>query len=140
MVNTSEYKTYANPSALRFVGVLVLHEADFHWDSEVLQDVLRLSHCQNVLKEGSYEQILQAAGFEDISLEDYSDNVLPLWRLFGVIGAIPYDLMRIFGLQKRFTNVMAGVETYRHWDQGRYISVRAVKPLSGAHSPVPGET
>ncbi|KAK0276513.1 hypothetical protein LTR35_010376 [Friedmanniomyces endolithicus] len=112
---------------LRPGGVLVLHEADFRWDSEVLNDVLRLSHCQNTLKEGTYEQLLQEAGFGEITLEDYSDNVLPLWRLFGVIGAIPYDLMRLFGLQKRFTNVMAGVEAYRHWDQGRYISVRAVK-------------
>ncbi|KAK3066072.1 hypothetical protein LTR53_017718 [Teratosphaeriaceae sp. CCFEE 6253] len=113
---------------LRPGGVLVLHEADFHWDSEVLQEVLRLSHCQNTLKEGTYEDLLQDAGFKDIELEDYTDNVLPLWRLFGVIGAIPYDLMSLFGLQKRFTNVMAGVEAYRHWDQGRYISVRAVKP------------
>lgn len=111
-----------------FAGVLVLHEADFYWDSEVLQDVLRLSHCQNTLKEGSYERLLQEAGFQGINLNDYSDNVLPLWRLFGIIGAIPYELLRLFELQKRFTNIMAGVEAYRHWGQGRYISVRAVKP------------
>lgn len=106
----------------------MLHEADFEWNSEALREVLRLSHCQNTLKEGSYEQLLRDAGFEDISLEDLSDNVLPLWRLFGVLGAVPYHLMRLIGLEKRFTNVMAGVEAYRNWDQGRYISVRAIKP------------
>ncbi|KAK1815456.1 hypothetical protein LTR12_010174 [Friedmanniomyces endolithicus] len=95
---------------LRPGGVLVLHEADFHWDSEVLD-----------------ERLLHETGFGEISLEDYSDNVLPLWRLFGVLGAVPYAVLRLAGLETRFVNVMAGVETYRHWDQGRYISVRAVK-------------
>lgn len=28
-------------------GVLVLHEADFSRNSKILQDALRLSHCQN---------------------------------------------------------------------------------------------
>ncbi|KAK3068536.1 hypothetical protein LTR53_013813 [Teratosphaeriaceae sp. CCFEE 6253] len=80
---------------LRPGDVLMLHEADFHWGSEVLQE---------------------HAGFEDIELEDLPDNALPLWRLLGVIGAVPDDLMRLFGLQRRFTNVMEGVEAYRHWD------------------------
>lgn len=111
-------------------GVLMLHEADFHWDSELLQQVLRLSHCQNTLRKGSYETLLEEAGFAEIDIENLSDNVLPLWRLFGVLGAIPYDILRLFGLQHRFTNVMAGVEVYRHWDQGRYLSLRAVKPRS----------
>ena len=108
-------------------GVLVLHEADFHWDSDVLQRVLCLSHCQNTLKEGSYEEMLEEAGFEETVVEDLTDNVLPLWRLFGILGAVPYDFFRLLGLQHRFTNIMAGVEAYRHWGQGRYISVRAVK-------------
>nr|OQO28923.1 hypothetical protein B0A51_03943 [Rachicladosporium sp. CCFEE 5018] len=113
---------------LKSGGVLVLHEADFHWDSEVLQEVLRLSHCQNTLKEGTYESLLEDAGFTNITVDDYTDNVLPLWRLFGILGSVPYDLMRLIGQEKRFTNVMAGVEAYRHWGQGRYISVRAVNP------------
>ena len=108
-------------------GVVVLHEADFGFDSELLQEVLRLSHCENTLKEGSYEEMLQKTGFKDITVDDLTDNVLPLWRLFGVLGAIPYDILRLFGLHTRFTNMMAGVEAYRHWGQGRYISVRAVK-------------
>lgn len=109
-------------------GVLVLHEADFHWDSDLMQVVLRLSHCQNTLKEGSYEDMLAQAGFKDVTVDDLTDNVLPLWRLFGIVGAVPYDVLKFLGLQARFTNVMAGVETYRHWGQGRYISVKAVKP------------
>ena len=113
-------------------GVLVLHEAEFQYDSELLQEVLRLSHCENTLNEGSYKEMLAQTGFKDVSAEDLSDNVLPLWRLFGILGAIPYDILHLFGLHTRFTNVMAGVEAYRHWGQGRYISVRALKALAGS--------
>lgn len=109
-------------------GVLVMHEGDWNYHSELLEDVLRLSHCQNTLKEGTYEEMLKETGFQNISVDDLTDNVLPLWRFFGWLGAVPYDIVRLLGLQNRFTNMMAGVETYRHWGEGRYISVRAEKP------------
>ena len=113
---------------LRPGGILVLHEADFSRDSKILQDVLRLSHCQNTIKQGGYEKLLKDAGFKDFSLEDLSDNVLPMWRLFGVIGYVPYQIFKLLGIQERFTNVMAGVETWLNWKDGRYISVRVVRP------------
>lgn len=109
-------------------GVIVLHEADFSRNSKVLRDVLRLSHCQNTLEEGGYEQLVANAGFQDYSLEDLTDEVLPLWRLFGVVGYAPYQIFKLLGIQHKFTNVMAGVETWLNWGDGRYISVRAVKP------------
>jgi sterol 24-C-methyltransferase len=114
---------------LRPGGVLVMHEADFNQDSELFDDVRRLSHCQNTLEEGAYERLLKEAGFTDVSIEDLSDEVLPLWRFFGIIGYIPYQIFKLFGIQHRFTNVMAGVEAWQHWSDGRYISVKAVKPL-----------
>ena len=113
---------------LKSGGVLVMHEGDYNHHSALLEDVLRLSHCQNTLKEGSYEDMLKQTGFQNITVDDLSDNVLPLWRLFGWLGAVPYDIVKALGLQNRFTNMMAGVETYRHWSDGRYISVRAEKP------------
>jgi sterol 24-C-methyltransferase len=109
-------------------GVLVLHEADFSRNSDRLQDVLRLSHCQNTLLEGGYEELLKNAGFGDFSLEDLTDEVLPMWRLFGVLGYMPYQIFKLLGIQNRFINVMAGVEAWLNWGDGRYISVRAVKP------------
>jgi sterol 24-C-methyltransferase len=39
-------------------GILVLHKADFNQNSELLQTVLRLSHCQNTLEQGGYEKLL----------------------------------------------------------------------------------
>lgn len=109
-------------------GVLVLHEADFGRNSNTLQDVLRLSHCQNTLPEGGYKELLESAGFKDFSLDDLTDEVLPMWRLFGVLGYVPYQIFKLLGVQDRFINVMAGVEAWLNWGDGRYISVRAVKP------------
>lgn len=109
-------------------GVLVLHEADFSRNSDKLQDVLRLSHCQNTLKEGGYEELLTKVGFKDFSLEDLTDEVLPMWRLFGVVGYLPYQVFKLLGIQDRFINVMAGVEAWLNWGDGRYISVKALKP------------
>ena len=112
---------------LRRGGVLVQNEADVNRDSALLQDVLRLSHCQNTLEEGALRGMLEEVGFQSVQLEDLSEEVLPLWRLFGVIGYVPYQILKVLGLHTRFTNLMAGVESYLHWDEGRYISVRAIK-------------
>lgn len=113
---------------LRPGGVLVHNEADFNRNSILLQDVLRLSHCQNTLEEGALAKMLEQVGFKNIELDDLTDEVLPLWRLFGFIGYVPYRVLQVFGLHTRFTNLMAGVESYLHWGEGRYISVKAVKP------------
>jgi sterol 24-C-methyltransferase len=109
-------------------GVLVLHEADFSRNSDTLQEVLRLSHCQNTLERGGYEKLLKQTGFTAYDLEDLTDNVLPLWRFFGVVGYVPYRVFKLLGIAHVFTNVMAGVEAWLNWKDGRYISVRAVKP------------
>lgn len=116
------FRRVLKPSVL-----LVLHEADFHWNSESLKDILQLSHSQNTLEEGSYENMLVETGFQEIVVEDLTDNVLHLWRLFAVLGAFPYQILRLLGLQQRFTNIMAGVEIYHHWGLGRYIAIRTVK-------------
>ncbi|KAF1956463.1 S-adenosyl-L-methionine-dependent methyltransferase [Byssothecium circinans] len=109
-------------------GVLVLHEAGVKHNSERLQNLLRLSHCPNTLQEGGYEELLQKTGFKDMTLEDLTEEVLPMWRLFGILGYVPYQIFKLLGIQDRFINVMAGVEVWLNWGDQRYISVRAVKP------------
>ena len=106
-----------------------MHEAEFMWTSPHLQDVLRLSHCQSTLPHRSLESLLASTGFHDVEVEDLSDRVKPLWRFFNCMGYIPYTALKLFGMEKHFVNLMAGVEAYRNWAQGRYISVKAVKPM-----------
>lgn len=79
-------------------GVLILHEVDIHRDSVKLQNVLRLSHCQNTLPKGGYDALLQNAGFEGFSLEDLTAEGLPMWRLFRVLGYVPYQVFKLLGI------------------------------------------
>ncbi|KAJ4299600.1 hypothetical protein N0V90_004846 [Kalmusia sp. IMI 367209] len=97
---------------LRSGGLLVLHEADVSRDTRTLQDILRLSRCQNTLEEGEYEKPITDTGFSDFSLEGLTDEVLPLWRWFGILGYVPYQLLKLSGVHYKFANVMAGVEAW----------------------------
>lgn len=82
-----------------------------------------------MLQQGCYKDILRQTGFKDIDVEDLSENVLVMWRLSCVLWAVPFELVRTFGLQNRSTNIMAGVEAYRSWDQSRYLSLFGLPKL-----------
>jgi sterol 24-C-methyltransferase len=45
-----------------------------------------------------------------------------------MLGYIPYQVFKLLGISHKFTNIMAGVEAWLNRDDGRYISVRAMKP------------
>ena len=81
--------------------VLVRHEANHNSESGVIQEVLRLLHCQNILGEGTLRQMLEHVGFKDVDLEDLTAEVLLIWWLLAVIAYVPYRFLQIFGLQSR---------------------------------------
>ncbi|KAH9215572.1 S-adenosyl-L-methionine-dependent methyltransferase [Leptodontidium sp. 2 PMI_412] len=83
-------------------------------------------------KQGVLEGILEKAGFQDVIVEDISDNVLPMMRMFYLLAFIPYMIISFLGLKHRFVNTVAGYEGYVYRDAVRYISVSARKP------PAPG--
>ena len=109
-------------------SVIAIHAAYHTQKSELLQQALRLSHCPNVLPQGSLEDMIRRAGFEIITTEDLTDQLLPPWRLFASLGAIPYAVLRTLGLQHRFSNLCSGMEVYLHSGEGGYVSVKAMKP------------
>ncbi|KAM5453043.1 hypothetical protein McanMca71_007774 [Microsporum canis] len=109
-------------------GVLVHHENDIIHDSEGVQDTSRLWHTPSTLKRGELSRLLGATGFKDIDLEDLTEEILPLWRLLGFIGFLPYHLFWLLGVKERYTNTLIGVERYLSWGEIGYISVKAVKP------------
>ncbi|EXJ80048.1 hypothetical protein A1O3_08334 [Capronia epimyces CBS 606.96] len=112
---------------LRPGGVLVLNEADLTATPTYCRMYSACHTVRTLSRKVLWAEMLAEVGFIDIDVEDLTDEVLPLWRLFGVIGYIPYRTLQAVGLHGRFTNLMAGVETYLHWGEGRYISVKAVR-------------
>lgn len=72
--------------------------------------------------------MLEDAGFENVIVRDYSENIKPMTRLFFVLAIIPYIFIRLLGLERYFINTTAGVESYRGHGHCRYVAISASKP------------
>ena len=74
-------------------------------------------------------EMLEDVGFQDVEVQDLSNNVAPMMRFFFLLAYIPYLIIQLFGFERHFVNVMAGVELWRHRDHVRFLMVKAKKPL-----------
>lgn len=77
---------------------------------------------------GVFKQMLEEAGFEDIVVRDYSDNIRPMTRIFFLLAIVPYFFIRLFRLERYFINTVAGVGSYRGRDHWHYVAISATKP------------
>ena len=77
---------------------------------------------------GVFKDMLEDAGFEDVVVRDFSENIRPMARLFYVLAIIPYILVRLLGLERHFINTIAGVESFRGRGRWRYVAITATKP------------
>ncbi|GKT46162.1 demethylrebeccamycin-D-glucose O-methyltransferase [Colletotrichum spaethianum] len=84
---------------------------------------------------GVFKQLLEEAGFVDVQVRDFSENIRPLCRLFFLLGIVPYLFIKFFGLEKHFINTVAGVETYRGKGRWRYVAISARKPGGTIEAP-----
>ncbi|KAI1372935.1 S-adenosyl-L-methionine-dependent methyltransferase [Hypoxylon crocopeplum] len=76
---------------------------------------------------GVFRKLLEDAGFQDIVVRDYSDNIRPMTRMFFLLAIVPYLFIRIFGLERYFINTVAGVESYRGRGHWHYVAISARK-------------
>ncbi|KAL8997847.1 MAG: hypothetical protein Q9188_006226 [Gyalolechia gomerana] len=86
------------------------------------------------LTKGVLQGWVKEQGFMDVEEAELSENIMPMARLFFVLGYIPYLIICLFGLQAWFVNTEGGVQGYRGlrrkvWG---YHAVRAKKPISKA--------
>ncbi|KAI0410094.1 S-adenosyl-L-methionine-dependent methyltransferase [Xylaria palmicola] len=77
---------------------------------------------------GVFKRMLEEAGFEDVAVCDYSENIVPMTRFFYLLALIPYLVVRLLGLERRFINTVAGVEAYRGQGYWHYVVISAKKP------------
>jgi ubiquinone/menaquinone biosynthesis C-methylase UbiE len=75
-----------------------------------------------------WKDLLEDAGFVDVEVRDYSQNIKPMVFLFFCLGIIPYFFVRLFGLEKYFINTVSGVRSWTGRKYLRYVSVSATKP------------
>ncbi|KAJ5129838.1 uncharacterized protein N7515_005877 [Penicillium bovifimosum] len=77
--------------------------------------------------------LVEDAGFTDIKVRDFTQNVKPLMRLFFILAYVPYLVIRLFGLERHFVNTVAAIVGYRYFHIHRYMAIRATKPNSAGH-------
>jgi sterol 24-C-methyltransferase len=77
---------------------------------------------------GVFKLMLEEAGFTDVVVRDYSENIVPMTRFFFLLAWIPCLFVRLFGLERWFINTVAGVESYRGRKHWHYIAISATKP------------
>jgi sterol 24-C-methyltransferase len=123
---------------LRPGGSIALYEYDHPDVAEMAPEVAKSLEeinkgaampAYDFFKKGVLEKILETAGFRDVVVQDLSENVLPMLRMFYVLAFVPYWIIRVLGLKKYFVNTVAGYEGYKYRGMGRYIAVSAGKPL-----------
>lgn len=79
---------------------------------------------------GILQSMLERRGFQDVVVEDLSENIKPMIMLFYVVAYIPFLIIQFLGLEAWFVNTQAGVQGYQvqKWGLWRYVAVTAKKP------------
>jgi sterol 24-C-methyltransferase len=81
-----------------------------------------------VSRPGVFKRMLEEAGFVDVVVRDYSENVKPMTRLFFLLAVVPYLFISMFGLERYFINTVAGFGSWYGKDSWRYRGISATKP------------
>jgi sterol 24-C-methyltransferase len=123
---------------LRPGGRLALFEYDYEFTDEAPKimglSMRKINHYAAMptherSRPGVFKQMLEDAGFEDVVVRDYSENIRPMTRLFFLIAVVPYLFITLFRLERYFINTVAGVGGYMGGGQfWRYIAISARKP------------
>lgn len=69
---------------------------------------------------GILESLMVDAGFGNIQVVEITEHVLPMLRVFSLVGFAPYWIASRLGQRERVVNAMAGVEIWRHRRHFRY--------------------
>lgn len=79
---------------------------------------------------GSFPQILERIGFTDVSVKNITLRMIPMVRRLSQIAYLPYQMIKLLNLQRKFINATFAVEGYRNItksDIWRYNIISAVK-------------
>lgn len=95
--------------------------------------------ANKMFSQGTLQSMLERQGFQDVVVEDLSENVRPMARLFFLVAYIPYLVICLLGLQAWFVNTQAAVDGYRVLKKRlwRYVAVTAKKPSDKRSDQIP---
>ncbi|KPM52662.1 methyltransferase type 11 [Frankia sp. R43] len=79
------------------------------------------------LNHGDLEDLLESASFKVESVDDVTARMLPMLRMFALLGRVPYALARLLGKTEKAVNAMSGVEMWKHQEAWHYNIYTATK-------------
>jgi len=79
-------------------------------------------------KENFYQEALEKAGFVDVQVEDYTENIQPMLRMGFWMMLVPFIVISLLGLQQYFPTMYAMHYGYWGRDEWRHIGISACKP------------
>lgn len=84
------------------------------------------------LTHGRMEELATEAGFEVVSSENITNNMLPMLDSFAAIARVPFWLVGLMSKKDRAVNAMSAVEMSKHKDAWRYNVYVFRKPAERA--------
>ncbi|KAI1841680.1 hypothetical protein JX266_012145 [Neoarthrinium moseri] len=129
---------------LRPGGRIALFEYDHNRladePSDMAESMQQINHyaampTNQVSDVGVFQRFLEEAGFQDVVVRDFSDNIRPMTRFFFLLAIIPYYIIKLFHLERFFINTVAGVNTYLGHGRWRYVAITATKPGNTIEAP-----
>lgn len=136
-VHSSDYKQTLQEfkRVLKKDGKLVLFEYSMpekkdmskreQWAFKTISDGSAM-HSFPYFTHGSFSKILAGAGFKKMKVKDITERMVPMLRRFWMMGIVPYQIVKLFGKEKKFVNTTSGVELYRYRNDFRYNIVTAI--------------
>lgn len=76
---------------------------------------------------GVLVRLVRQVGFTNVQTEDITVNIMPMLRIFAALGAIPYAIGVLTGLNAKIPNARAAVELWRCRRYLRYNVITAMK-------------
>ncbi|RMZ84997.1 hypothetical protein DV738_g323, partial [Chaetothyriales sp. CBS 135597] len=104
------------------------YDHDFVRDHEEVRSAAAKNEKQRRPRPKAFKDMLEEAGFADVMVQDYTDNIRPMTRLFFLIAYIPWLIVSLLGLERYFINTVAVIDGYRNHDRHRYLAIAATKP------------
>ncbi|SRR6266498_40980 len=77
---------------------------------------------------GVLENYMQKAGFENVTVDEITEHMMPMVKVFAWAAYIPYKILTILGLRRKAVNAMSALVLRRYKKHFRYNVYTATKP------------
>jgi sterol 24-C-methyltransferase len=80
-------------------------------------------------REDYFKEMVEKAGFVEVKVRDFSENIWPMLRLCYLMMIVPFFFVRLLGLEKYFVTMVAVTYSYLGRARWRFIAISATKSV-----------